>query len=438
MKLWLAATLVVGLLIVQLWPRPLLDPGQGYFVATSPAGAEVYQKAPGLILTRQGTTSVTQWSLVGRAPGPLLMSPSESHWTLRFTLWGWRERTMDLARDRFDSARRWPEPVQLQPAVPVLVPLVYLARDYGYLLAALGVVAWVGLSQARERRQARANEARLARGELSPGAILHGYRLEALLGQGGMARVFQARRVDSPRSEPVALKVLFRQLGQEDEVRREVQIARNLRHPRLVHLLDWGESAGYPYVVWELVSGQTLERRLEQGPVSLDQALEWACGVAEGLAYLHRAGIVHRDVKPSNIILTPTGVRLIDFGIAARADLAEATLAGLAPGTAGYTPLEQWHGQAVWQSDLFALGAMLYRLLAGRLPYEAPGVPCLLARQQAGEYPALGPEVPEPVARLVARFLSRDPQERATEPDEPLAWLQSLRADRASPSSAAE
>lgn len=432
MKVLLVLAAAALLLAAQLWPRPVPDPGQGFLVVTRPGGATVDQMAPGLVLTGQGTTRTTSWSRVGQTPGPLLMDPRESHWTLRFQLWGYRERVLDLSRQGFGPDRRWPEPVELEPAVPLLAPTFYLARDYAPGLAGLALLGWLAGSARRARARERAQESRLARGELSPGAVLHGYRLEALLGQGGMARVFVARQ---PGSEPVALKVLFRQLEPGDELRHEVEIARKLRHPRLVHLLDWGEVAGYPYLVWELVSGQTLEKRLEQGPVSLRQALEWSCGIAEGLAYLHRCGIVHRDVKPSNVILTETGVRLIDFGIARRTEDETATLVGEARGTAGYAPLEQWLGEGVWQSDLFALGALLYRMLAGRLPYEGHSVPELLACQQAGVYPALDPKLPEPVRRLVDRFLQRDPQDRARDPEEP---LQSLREVSAASSSEME
>lgn len=406
----MAVVAVVALVAIQFWPRPA--PSGGYLLFTRPAGAEVWQKSMQLVMTTT-TTGTQDLIRVGTTPGPLSISASESQWDLELRLWGYRELPVHLERSGFDAGRRWPETLSLEPKVPVLVPALYLARDYPWLLAALAVAGWLGLSEGLARRRTRLNEARLARGELSPGAELDGYRLEAMLGQGGMARVYRARH---GQGEPVAIKVLFR--GLDDEMRREVQVARTLRHPRLVHLMDWGEVAGLPYVVWELVEGETLERRLERGPVSRLETLAWATQVAEGLAYLHRNGVAHRDIKPSNVILTARGARLIDFGIASRAELAEGTL-GPGAGTAGYAPLEQWQGLAVWQSDIYALGALLYRMLSGRLPFEGSSLPEILKRQAEGTVAPLD----DPLDPLLARWLSPDPSARAGDPDEPLRCL---------------
>ncbi len=263
---------------------------------------------------------------------------------------------------------------------------------------------------------------------LLPGARIGPYEILAPLGAGGMGEVYRAR--DPRLGREVAIKVLPAELAEErGRLRRFEQEARTLAaldHPNLLAIFDVGEHAGHPFLVTELLSGETLRDRLLRGPLSVGYALEVAAQAARGLAAAHQRGIVHRDLKPENFFLGKGGqVKILDFGLAKAQPssgaidpataTATATQPGLLVGTVGYMAPEQVSGEpASPRSDLFALGCILYELLTGRRPFERATAVETLAAILRDETPQIGEgaEVPPTVEHIVRRCLEKSPEQR--------------------------
>jgi serine/threonine protein kinase len=261
---------------------------------------------------------------------------------------------------------------------------------------------------------------------LSPGQCLGPYRIVALLGAGGMGQVYVAH--DPRLGREVAIKVLSRHTpADRAQLRRfeqEARAASALNHPNLLAVFDVGSQGGLPYVVTELLEGETLEERLHRGPLPLREALECARQIAAGLAAAHEKGIVHRDLKPANVFLTRDGhVKILDFGLAKRTALADAedpaaglTRPGVVMGTLGYMSPEQVRGQPVDpRSDLFSLGAVLYEMLSGRRAFSGPSEVETLSAILTTTPPDLSRSagaVPPAVERLVQVCLRKSRDER--------------------------
>lgn len=256
------------------------------------------------------------------------------------------------------------------------------------------------------------------------GTVLAGrYRLDSLLGRGGMGAVH--RGTDLQTGAPVAVKLIQRDDPQlVSRFRREGAVMTRLRHPHIVQVLEAGEVGGTLFIAMELVEGETLSRRLDRGDaLPVDEALGIVRSLALALAAAHGVGILHRDVKPANIMLsrradgTPRAV-LLDFGIA-RSPEADATMTstGLVVGTAGYIAPEVGMGSRQWEAraDLYSLGVVLYEALAGAPPFVAGNAMALMARQ-ATEDPipphVREPTVPEAASSLALRLMARDPHRR--------------------------
>jgi serine/threonine protein kinase len=256
------------------------------------------------------------------------------------------------------------------------------------------------------------------------GTVLAGrYRLDSLLGRGGMGAVHRGTDLQSGAS--VAVKLIQRDDPQlVSRFRREGALMTRLQHPHIVQVLEAGEIDGTLFIAMELVEGETLAHRLDRGDaLPVDEALEIVRSVALALAAAHEAGILHRDVKPANIMLsrrpddTPRAV-LLDFGIARSPEVdATMTSTGLVVGTAGYIAPEIGMGSRQWEAraDLYSLGVVLYEALAGAPPFVAGNAMALMARQ-ATEDPipphVREPTVPEAASSLALRLMARDPHRR--------------------------
>jgi hypothetical protein len=247
------------------------------------------------------------------------------------------------------------------------------------------------------------------------------YELRGLVGSGGMADVFLAH--DEVLDRDVALKLLKDEYaGNEEFVERFKREARNaaaLSHPNIVSIFDRGASEdGTYYIVMEYLPDGTLKDHiLKREPLAPQMALEVALQIAEALRAAHKKGIIHRDIKPRNILITDSGdVKVTDFGIARAADATTTSHLGDILGTAKYMSPEQAMGEPVGPaSDLYSLGVVIYEMLTGRVPFEAD-TPVDISAKHAGELPPrpreVNPEVPEGMDALVMKLLSRDPADR--------------------------
>ncbi|MFB9335992.1 serine/threonine-protein kinase, partial [Actinoplanes octamycinicus] len=255
------------------------------------------------------------------------------------------------------------------------------------------------------------------------GLLIDGrYRLLERLGQGGMSVVWRAE--DDVLGREVAVKVLSAQLAADanllHQLHAEARAAAGLRHPMVVAVHDYGETTYrgtvLPYVVMELVDGRTLTELLSGAALPWRLAVLICAQVAAALAAAHERGVVHRDVKPGNVMVGSGGVKLVDFGISAAVGVMEGT-DGQLLGTPAYLAPERIKGGPVRPAtDVYALGLLLYQSLAGRMPWDASTATQMLKAHYYAE-PAPLPDVPglpSPVARLVPRCLAKAPGERPT------------------------
>jgi serine/threonine-protein kinase len=252
-------------------------------------------------------------------------------------------------------------------------------------------------------------------------ALAGEYSLERELGRGGMGIVYLAREVQLDRQ--VAIKLLPRSLADRPDVRerflREARMAASLSHPHIVPIYRVGEAKGLVFFVMAYVNGETLGERLRtRGPLPVAVATRLLREVTWALSYAHGRGIVHRDVKPDNILIEgDTGRALVtDFGIARGAEQTEITDPGRVMGTAHFMSPEQGASEPVdGRSDFYSLGVVAYLAVSGKLPFDAPSVPALLAQHATANVPALtsvAPSIAPSLASLIERCLRKNPDER--------------------------
>ena len=248
------------------------------------------------------------------------------------------------------------------------------------------------------------------------------YELHRQIARGGMADVYLAR--DLLLDRPVAIKVLFDQFSKDkqfvERFRREAQRAANLNHPNIVSVFDWGEERGTYFIVMEYVEGRSLAEIIKtEGSIHPDKVAEISSEVAAALSFAHRNGIVHRDVKPGNVLVAPNGhIKVADFGIARALTnvQSELTQAGTVMGTATYISPEQAQGMEIDpRSDLYSLGVMIYEMLLGRPPF-AGETPVAVAYQHVQDSPislrAAGVSVAESLEAVTMKLLAKNPVNR--------------------------
>src|SRR5436190_3927588 len=265
------------------------------------------------------------------------------------------------------------------------------------------------------------------------------YELVRHVARGGMAEVYLAH--DRLLDRPVALKVLFPELSVDrsfvERFRREAQAAANLSHPNIVSVYDWGEEENTYFIVMEYVDGRPLSSVLKtEGTLLPDRAAGICAEVAGALEFAHRNGVIHRDVKPGNVLITGDGtVKVADFGIARAANAEESlTQTGAVMGTATYFSPEQAQGTTVdARSDIYSLGVVLYELVTGRPPFSGDN-PVTIAYKHVREDPAAprarNPSVPVAFEHIVLQAMAKDPADRYQTAEELRADLLRFRQGR--------
>ncbi len=295
------------------------------------------------------------------------------------------------------------------------------------------------------------------------GSRLGPYEIQSPLGAGGMGEVYRAR--DTRLDRIVAVKVLASHLSASPELKqrmeREARAISSLNHPSICHLYDIGSHEGTDFLVMEFLEGETLAERLRKGPLPLPEVYRIGSAIAEALAIAHRQGIVHRDLKPGNIMLTPSGAKLMDFGLAKPIGLATstsgsnsvpsftaaATLSGASPlsplttagsiiGTIQYMSPEQIEGkEADARSDIFAFGAVLYEMAAGKRPFEGKSQISLassILEKDPDPISGFKPAIPAAFEHVVVTCLQKNPEDRyfaAHDIKLELQWISSIKAD---------
>jgi eukaryotic-like serine/threonine-protein kinase len=279
---------------------------------------------------------------------------------------------------------------------------------------------------------------------LTTGTKLGPYEIQSPLGTGGMGEVYRAR--DTRLERTVAVKILPAQFScdpvRKQRFEREAKTISSLNHPHICVLYDVGHQDGMDYLVMECVEGETLVKRLDKGPLPLDQVLKYGAQIADGLDKAHRSGVVHRDLKPGNIMLTPAGAKLLDFGLAkpTAAPVSAATLTavqaapvteeGTIVGTFQYMSPEQVEGKEVdGRSDIFSLGAVLYEMVTGQRAFEGKSqlsVASAILEKEPAPVSAAKPMTPPALDHAVKKCLAKHPDERwqsASDLASQLKWI---------------
>ncbi len=249
------------------------------------------------------------------------------------------------------------------------------------------------------------------------GTVLSGrYRLEAKLGSGGMSTVYLAR--DQTLDRDVAVKVMHREMSEQadqlERFRQEARAVAKLSHPNVVAVIDAGEDGGHPYIVFEYVEGETLKQRINRvGALDPQEALAYAIEIARGLTVAHARNMVHRDIKPQNVLIDAEGrAKLTDFGISRQLEQDGMTATGRVLGTTDYVAPEQAMGHPVdVRSDIYSLGVVLYEMLIGQVPFHADsqvGVAMKHVNEELPDVQQRRPEISAAAAMVVERATAKD------------------------------
>lgn len=258
------------------------------------------------------------------------------------------------------------------------------------------------------------------------GDTIGAYRLEAVLGSGGMATVYRAYHERLARA--VAIKVLHPAMATDADFlsrfEREARIVANLDHPHIVPVYDFDDADGQPYLVMKYIEGQTLKAVFQRGALPLDDIVRITDALADALTYAHEQGVLHRDIKPGNVIMDRGGTPyLTDFGLARMLQTGESTMsAGMIIGTPNYVSPEQASGdrEVTGKTDVYSLGVLLYEMVVGRVPFSS-ATPYATVHKHIYEPPPLpselNPEIPTQVEMVLLSALDKDPAKRPATPN---------------------
>jgi eukaryotic-like serine/threonine-protein kinase len=245
------------------------------------------------------------------------------------------------------------------------------------------------------------------------------YELEKLVGSGGMSNVFRAH--DRLLERTVALKILHEQYTRDEEYverfRREARAVAQLTHPNIVTVIDRGEQEGRQFIVFEYIDGENLKELTNRGPLDVREAIRLSLQVAHALSFAHERGLVHRDVKPQNVLLNEDSqAKVTDFGIARSLDVHGVTQTGTVLGTSDYIAPEQARGQKVDpKTDIYSLGVVLYELLTGDVPYAGDNFVAVAMRHVNEPVPSVierRPDCPTRLDLAIQRAMAKDPDDR--------------------------
>src|SRR5213595_2031969 len=269
------------------------------------------------------------------------------------------------------------------------------------------------------------------------GTLLSGrYRLDAQVGTGGMSTVYKA--FDTVLERPVAIKLMHREIASDSDqlerFRREARAVAQLNHPHIVTVIDAGEDDNTPYIVFEYVEGETLKDRIRRhGRLPIQEAIAYAIEIARALGAAHARGIVHRDVKPQNVLVDEEGsAKVTDFGIARSVDDSGLTAEGRVLGTTDYVSPEQALGHDVnGQSDIYSLGIVLFEMLTGDVPFHGENQVAVAMKHVREELPDLQlrrPETSSALAAVVDRATEKDLSRRYVDDAQLIADLEDVLA----------
>lgn len=378
-----------------------------------------------------GTRVADQFGPLGTVDRPVRMRPRESYERgnieLTFTAPGYKSVSISVAQAYFQTSKVYPAQgaLQLPPA-----SLRAFLETYRWSLLGAGLPLALGLYlAARARRQVRraeAIEAKIAapaqadeKNKLT--GVIGNYNLVEKLGGGGMATVYRGVDLTNSRADSVAVKVLHESVSTTGEFasrfKREVNLYRQLSHPNIVKMYNWGEQDGLIYLTLELVKGGTLRSRIVPGGMTPLLARHYLEPLFAAVDYAHKQGVVHRDLKPENIMITRNDVvKVADFGLGRSLDSESLTRTDTALGTPAYMAPEQVKGVHFEPaSDQYALGVVAYEVLCGSRPFEA-AEPVQMIFKHVSEPPRppreLRPDMPREVEAVLLKMLAKEPQER--------------------------
>ena len=266
------------------------------------------------------------------------------------------------------------------------------------------------------------------------GETISHYRITEKLGEGGMGVVYKAEDLQLGRT--VALKFLAPHAAEDPESKtrflREARTSASLDHPNICGVYEIGETDGQPFFSMAFIEGQTVRDKIRERPLPLEEALDIAIQTGEGLAVAHKKGIIHRDVKSANLMVTPDQVKVMDFGLAKAVGGSNVTKTGTTLGTVAYMSPEQAQRKPLdARSDIWSLGVVVYEMVTGRLPFEGEDEqPVMLSiiTEEHEPVTALRVGVPPELDRILAKAMAKNPRERYQHIEDMLVDLRALRA----------